>query len=109
MLAGAVCAADAKWRMSVKPLGKLSAASEVPLQVHVTDAKGAPVESAQVELVLTMVDMDHGEFKHPAKQSKPGVYDTKARFIMSGAWSIEIRAKKGPDTATQKVRFEVKD
>lgn len=107
--AATLCAADANWKLSVQPLGKLSAASEVPMQVKVTDAKGAPIDAAQVELVLTMVEMDHGEFKHAAKQSKPGLYDTKAKFIMSGAWNIEVRAKKGADSATKKFRFDVKD
>jgi nitrogen fixation protein FixH len=73
------------------------------------DAKGQPVAGAEVETILTMVEMDHGEFKEAAKQVKPGVYESKQKFIMVGAWQIEVKAKKGANSASQKFRYEVKE
>jgi nitrogen fixation protein FixH len=56
-----------------------------------------------------MVEMDHGEFKESAKQVKPGIYEAKQKFIMVGAWQIEVKAKKGANSASQKFRYEVKE
>ncbi len=88
---------------------KVQANYETPLTVKVSDAKGKPVTGAEVETILTMVDMDHGEFKEAAKAVKPGVYKATQKFIMTGDWQIEVRVKRGAQTASQKFRYEVKE
>ena len=105
----AVGAFAADWKITAKPTGPLKPNVDVPFEVRVTDAKGAPVEGAAVELVLTMVDMDHGEFKSSAKQTKPGIYTATSKFMMGGAWNVEVRAKKGSDSASSKQKIQVKD
>jgi hypothetical protein len=106
LLAASAFAAD--WKIAIKPTGALKSDADVPIEVRVSDAKGAAVAGAEVELVLTMVDMDHGEFKHPAKQSQPGVYTGNVKFIMSGGWNVEARVKKGSDSAKAKQKVDVK-
>ena len=77
--------------------------------MKITGADGKPIAGAEVETILTMVEMDHGEFKESAKQVKPGIYEAKQKFIMVGAWQIEVKAKKGANSASQKFRYEVKE
>lgn len=100
-------AQGAGWKIDVEPQGELSAAKAVPVHVNIKDAKGAAVSGAQVELVLTMVDMDHGETKVTAKQLKPGVYEARPKFMMDGKWNIEVRAKKGSVAGSVKKQVEV--
>jgi nitrogen fixation protein FixH len=97
------------WKISLKPVGTPSASAEAPFQVILRDSKGAPVEGAQVELVLTMIDMDHGETKVPLQHVKAGVYEGKARFLMGGGWNVDVRARKGGQSASQKFKYNVKD
>ena len=99
----------ADWKISLKPRADLKADAPVPVEVTVKDAKGAPVDGAQVQLVLTMVEMDHGASKFDATQVRPGVYEAKPKFMMGGKWNIEMRAKKGSDSATAKQQVEVED
>lgn len=108
-VAAIALAQPAGWKIAFQPPAKAKANTDTPLQVKITDAKGAPLEGAEVETILTMVDMDHGEFKHAARAIKPGVYEAKAKFIMSGSWQIEVRAKKGGQSASQKFRYELKE
>ena len=100
-------AQNADWKIAIEPKGALSATKPVPVHVTIKDAKGAAVPGAQVELILTMVDMDHGETKVPATQVKPGVYEAKPKFMMDGKWNIEVRAKKGSTAGGSKQQFEV--
>jgi nitrogen fixation protein FixH len=97
------------WKIAYEVPKTAKANYDTPLTVKITDAKGKPVGGATVETVLTMVEMDHGEFKEPAKEVKPGVYEAKQKFIMVGAWQIEVRAKKGAESASQKFRFDLKE
>lgn len=97
----------ADWKISLDPKGTLKAQTPVPVQVSIKDGKGAPVSGANVEMVLTMVEMDHGETKVPAKQVKAGVYEGKPNFMMDGKWNIEVRAKKGAASATMKQQVSV--
>lgn len=93
--------------MSAKPTAPVKANFDAPFEVRIVDAKGAPVKGAEVEVVLTMVDMDHGEFKTAFKESKAGVYEGKPKFIMVGDWNVEVRAKKGTQTAVSKQQMAV--
>jgi nitrogen fixation protein FixH len=109
MMLGAtlLLAQDSGWKIALEPQGDLSAAKPVPVHVNIKDAKGAAVSGAHVELVLTMVDMDHGETKVAAKQVKPGVYEARPKFMMEGKWNVEVRAKKGSAESTIKQQVEV--
>jgi nitrogen fixation protein FixH len=97
------------WKIQYELPKQVKANYDTPLTVKITGADGKPVAGAEVETILTMVDMDHGEFKEAAKQVKPGVYESKQKFIMVGAWQIEVKAKKGASSASQKFRYEVKE
>ncbi len=99
----------ADWKLSLKPRADLKADAPVLVEVTVKDAKGAPVEGAQVQLVLTMVEMDHGATKFDATQIRPGIYEAKPKFMMGGKWNIEMRATKGSESATAKQQVEVED
>jgi nitrogen fixation protein FixH len=108
-IAGLLALGQADWKIAVKPQADLKAQRPVPVNVTINDSKGKPVEGANVELVLTMVDMDHGETKFAAAQVKPGVYQAKPRFMMEGKWNIEVRAKKGSASASTKQQVEVEE
>ena len=97
------------WKIQYELPKQVKANYDTPLTVKITGADGKPIAGAEVETILTMVEMDHGEFKESAKQVKPGIYEAKQKFIMVGAWQIEVRAKKGANSASQKFRFEVKE
>ncbi len=105
LAAGSLLAAD--WKIAYEVPKTAKPAESVPLIITVTDAKNAPVEGADVKTVLSMVDMDHGEFEYTAKAVKPGVYQAEAKFIMAGAWQIEVRVNKDGETASKKFRHEL--
>ncbi len=107
-MAAGLLAQSADWKISVTPKGDLTAGPAVPVEVTVKDAAGSPVEGADVQLVITMVEMDHGETKVTARQSKAGVYEAKPKFMMEGKWNIEVRAKKGGQSASTKQQVDVK-
>lgn len=95
------------WKIAIEPKGNLKASGAVPVQVMVNDSKGEAVTGADVQLVLTMVDMDHGETKFSAKQTKPGVYEATPKFMMDGKWNIEARVKKGSSSQATKKQVNV--
>ncbi len=97
------------WKIQYELPKQVKANYDTPLTVKITDADGKPIAGAEVETILTMVEMDHGEFKESAKQVNPGIYEAKQKFIMAGAWQIEVKAKKGAHIASQKFRYEVKE
>jgi nitrogen fixation protein FixH len=111
LLMGLSCVAGDQpdWKISVEPVGKVR--SNYPAQVNIVlqNAKGSPVSEAEVEVVLTMVDMDHGESKTPAKMTKPGVYETKLTFFMVGKWNIAVHARKGAQAKTENFPYDVKE
>ncbi|MSV30849.1 MAG: hypothetical protein EXQ52_19195 [Bryobacterales bacterium] len=102
-------AAKPDWKVSIAAVGAVKVNFSSAFNVTIKDAKGAPVEGAAVEVVLTMVEMDHGEFKSKANALKPGVYQAKPMFFMVGKWNMEVRARKGPDTLVQKFPYDVKE
>lgn len=101
--------AKSNWKIEYELPKQVKANYDTPLTVKISTPDGKPVAGAEVETILTMVEMDHGEFKEAAKQVKPGVYEANQKFIMVGAWQIEVKAKKGANSASQKFRFEVKE
>ncbi len=108
--AGVLCnAADPEWKITAEPPAKLRANFDMTMKIKVADGKGKPVSGAVVEMVLTMVEMDHGEHKTPAKMIAPGIYEGKANFFMVGAWNLEVRVKKGKLAKAEKIRIDVKE
>jgi hypothetical protein len=97
------------WKITAEPQKKIMANFDTPMKVSVNDGKGRPVSDATVELAVNMIDMDHGEYKWPAKMIAPGVYEGKANFFMVGAWNLDVRVKKGSQSKAQKTRFDVKE
>ena len=97
------------WKISAEPTKKLVGGYETPMRINITDAKGKPVEGAGVELVVTMIDMDHGEYKSAASMVAPGVYEGKVNFFMIGAWNLDVRVKKAAQSMSKKIRFDVKE
>lgn len=106
LLCAGAWAAD--WKIDYKSAKNATSNVETPVTITIVDEKNKPVSGAEVEAVLTMVEMDHGEFKHAAKQVKPGVYQASVKYVMGGSWQMEVRAKKGSDSASKKFKFEVK-
>jgi nitrogen fixation protein FixH len=104
----ALIAQGAAWKIEVVPKGDLKAGPAVPVEVTVKDAAGTPVEGANVQLVITMVEMDHGETKVTAHSSGAGVYTAHPKFMMEGKWNIEVRAKKGSQSSSTKQQVDVK-
>lgn len=96
-------------KITVSTTGDLKPDVEVPVTVTLKDASGAAVSDANVEVIATMVDMDHGEFKAPAKMVKPGVYEAKQKFMMGGNWNLKVNARKGGDSGTTDKKILVKD
>lgn len=111
MAAALVLAAQPKssLKVNVEAKAEMKADVDVPFQVTVKDAKGSPVKGAEVLVVATMVDMDHGEFKYETKAVKPGVYEFSSKFVMGGTWNLAVKAKKGSETQTLNKKIEVKD
>lgn len=105
----AVAAEPAQWKIAMVPVGNVKANFPSNVSVSIQDEKNKPVTDAEVEIVLTMVEMDHGEFKTPAKMTKPGVYEGAPNFFMVGKWNVTVRAKKGDKSATKVFSYEVKE
>jgi hypothetical protein len=97
------------WKITAEPQNKIMANYDTPMKISVNDANGRPVSDATVELVVTMIDMDHGEHKWPARMIAPGVYEGKANFFMVGPWNLDVRVKKGSQSKAQKTRIDVKE
>jgi hypothetical protein len=100
---------SADWKIATEPQKKIMANFDTPMKIVVKDRKGKPVSGATVELVVKMVDMDHGEHKWPAKMVAPGLYEGKANFFMVGTWTLETRVTKGRLSKVQTTRVEVKE
>ena len=80
---------------------------DTPMKISVKDGKGRPVTGAVVELAVTMIGMDHGEYKWPAKMIAPGVYEGRANFFMVGAWNLKVRVKKARLSKVLTTRVDV--
>ena len=94
------------WKITAEPQKEIRANYDTPMKISVKDGKGKPVTAA-VELAVTMIGMDHGEYKWPAKMTAPGVYEGSANFFMVGAWNLKVRVKKGRLTKVLTTRVDV--
>jgi hypothetical protein len=97
------------WKISAEPQKKIMANYDTPMRVSVTDSNGNPVSDPTVELIVTMIDMDHGEHRWPARMIAQGVYEGKANFLMVGPFGLEVRVKKGSQSKSHKTRIDVKE
>jgi len=106
----ALLLAAVAWTITLTPPADVKANSATPLHATVTDENGKPVKGADVEMTVTMVDMDHGESKHAAKETAAGDYEAPAaKFAMAGTWNVKVKAQKGSDGATKDFKINVKD
>jgi len=96
------------FKITVQPKAPLTSNAEVPVEILIKDTKGAAVSGAQVEVVATMIDMDHGEFKYTARQTKPGIYEIKPGFVMDGTWKLAVKATKNGKSGSMDQKVEVK-
>ena len=101
-------AATPDWKFVVQPAPDIIGNIPTDMRVRIIDAKGQPVTGASVEYVVNMIDMDHGEHKSQTKMVEPGVYEGKVNFFMIGPWWLDVRAKRGSDAITHKVRFDIR-
>jgi len=97
------------WKITAEATKKPMVGYETTMRVNVSDAKGKPVEGATVELVVTMIDMDHGEFKSATTMTAPGVYEGKVNLFMVGAWNLDVRVSRANQSMSKKIRFDVKE
>jgi len=98
------------WTIALTPPTDIKANFDAPVQVTVTDEMGKPVKGANVEMTVTMVDMDHGEFKHAAKETAAGTYEAAStKFYMVGTWNLKVKAQKGAESAVKDFKIEVKN
>ena len=97
------------WKITAEPAKKIMANFDTAMRISVNDGKGKPVTGATMELVVTMLDMDHGEHKSPTTMIAPGIYEGKVNFFMGGSWNLEVRVNKGSQSKAQKIRFDVKE
>lgn len=105
--ASAIAQPVADWKISAKPVQKIMANYPAAMSVSVIDAKGRPLSGASVELVVNMIDMDHGEHKSPARMIASGIYEGTVNFFMVGPWNLEVRVTDGRQSKAQKIRFDV--
>lgn len=98
----------AHWKIDYKAAKNAVANEETPITITIRDENNKPLGGAEVEAVLTMVEMDHGEFKYSAKQVKPGTYEANVRYVMGGDWQLEVRAHKGSDSVSKKFVLKIK-
>lgn len=79
------------------PVGKAD------LRLKITDAKGQPIEGAQVKTLTKMPGMNMGERENLARPmpGEPGIYQAPAAFPMAGGYvsQIEIVGPKGSANA----------
>ena len=99
----------ADWTITAKPVKKILANHPAAMSISITNPKGEPVTGASVELRTTMIDMDHGVQKAPAKMVAPGVYEGTVNFFMVGPWNLEVRATSGRQAKAQNIRFEIRE
>ncbi|HEX9439255.1 MAG TPA: FixH family protein, partial [Roseiflexaceae bacterium] len=66
--------------------------AEQEVLVTLTDARGVPVEGAEVWLALIMPTMQMSSNEPDAAPAGNGRYRAKAIFTMSGIWNLEVHA-----------------
>src|SRR5690242_19563300 len=70
---------------------------------RLTNPDGSPVTGADVNVALTMKEMDMGKTDVKLADKGNGNYDGKGKFTMSGDWNAAVTAKQADKTATQTV------
>lgn len=99
---------SAPWKIAVEPNPNIIGNYPATMRIRISDAKGQPVTGAAVEFHVTMIDMDHGDQKVSASMVAPGVYEGKVTYYMIGAWTLEVRAKRGNEAMSHKERMDIK-
>ncbi len=79
-------------------------------RLRLTDAAGAPIAGAQIEVRGGMPDHDHGLPTRPevSAESEPGSYLLQGvRFHMPGRWLIEFDIRLGEDSDSASLEFRL--
>lgn len=108
LAAGLVFAQDppANFRIRFEPTAKLQTGVEVPFEIHILDAHDQPVREAKVLLVCTQSEDDPG-IRVDGKAISPGVYVAKPVFPKTGAWNVQVRARREGRESTRVVLFNI--
>ncbi len=106
--AGLVLGQDppANFRIRFEPTAKLQTGVQVPFEIHILDAHDQPVREAKVLLVCTQTEDDPG-IRAEGKAISPGVYVAKPVFTKTGAWSVEVRARREGRESTRVAQFNI--
>ncbi|RJX40684.1 hypothetical protein D3P09_01310 [Paenibacillus pinisoli] len=59
-------------------------------QLKLTDAAGAPVEGAQLDIKLEMIGMVCGDFDFSLGETAPGIYSGEGVPLMPGLWKASL-------------------
>ena len=102
-------ATQADWRISMEPEGKVRCNYPAQVKIKVKDATAAVVDGANVDVVLSMPGMDHGEFTTVAQAAQDGVYQAKPTFYMVGKWNVAVRVTKGNLQRIENFSYDVKE
>lgn len=73
--------------------------------VTLKDAQGAPVDSASVEILTTMLDMDMGVQSIKLNGSSPGMYTGGSELPMAGHWQVSVKVTPSQSTQSFAVDF----
>lgn len=105
---GLVLAQDppANFRIRFEPTAKLQTGVQVPFEIHILDAHDQPVREAKVLLVCTQTEDDAG-IRTEGKAISPGVYVAKPVFPKTGAWNVQVRARREGRESTRVAQFNV--
>ncbi|OGO29115.1 MAG: hypothetical protein A2W33_03440 [Chloroflexi bacterium RBG_16_52_11] len=72
-----------------------AAMGDVELILTLTDAKGNPIEGAQVDVSADHTDMTGMTMGGPATEQGGGRYAINANFSMTGNWLLTVYVRKG--------------
>jgi hypothetical protein len=84
---------------------QLTAMTELPFAIELTDPKGQPITDAQLGIELTMPAMPMPS-NTPLASYGDGAYRGKLIFTMGGAWWITVNFTR-PGREPDSVRFEI--
>ena len=107
-LAQAPAGPAANLKISLSTIPTTPRVGETQLRMHVTDAAGAPVPDAKVEVTAGMVGMPGPNITARAGK-EPGVYEVTVNLGMAGAWTVDVNVTSPRGgTASSKFKLDAK-
>lgn len=83
--------------VSIAPLGSPSAGTTETVSVLVRDAEFAPIDDAEVQLVVTTPDGEARRLSATLADAADGRYDVPVRFDDAGVFRVTADARRGAD------------